>query len=222
MSLACCLRGIRVATTNKKNLRYQQSSSRKTFQCTCSYKQEQVSRRFLIGGSSILGIMLSSTRADAAKLKGFLAQRDSQDGYQFVYPFGWQELQVDGSDVLYKDVIEPLESVSVSFIPTDKQDISEFGSLEEVTTTLATSVLSSPSQEVQILKKNEGSSQNYRYYSVEFLAKARNYTRHAIAVFAVANGKFYTMTTGSNERRWNKMKDKIQTVADSFSVFTVY
>jgi hypothetical protein len=41
--------------------------------------------------------------------------------------------------VVYKDVIEPLESVSVSLIPTDKATVEEFGSLEEVAFTLATS-----------------------------------------------------------------------------------
>lgn len=35
-------------------------------------------------------------------------------------------------------------------------------------------------------------------------------------------GKFYTLTTGANERRWGKMKDKLETVVDSFKIFTVY
>lgn len=28
--------------------------------------------------------------------KGFVAVKDSQDGYAFLYPFGWQEVSVDG------------------------------------------------------------------------------------------------------------------------------
>lgn len=28
--------------------------------------------------------------------KGFVPLRDSQDGYSFLYPFGWQEVTVDG------------------------------------------------------------------------------------------------------------------------------
>ena len=32
-------------------------------------------------------------------------------------------------------------------------------------------------------------------------------------------GKFYTLTTGANERRWDKMKDRLYTVIDSFRVF---
>ena len=63
---------------------------------------------------------------------GFLPIKDSQDGYQFLSPFGWQEVAVKGQDVVYKDVIEPLESVSVSLTPTDKANIAEFGTPEEV------------------------------------------------------------------------------------------
>jgi len=32
---------------------------------------------------------------------------------------------------VYKDIIEPLESVSVNLVPTDKDDITLFGSPEE-------------------------------------------------------------------------------------------
>ena len=35
-------------------------------------------------------------------------------------------------DIAYKDIIEPLESVSVSLTPTDKKTIQEFGDVAEV------------------------------------------------------------------------------------------
>lgn len=63
--------------------------------------------------------------------KEFTPVKDAQDGYSFVYPFGWQEVAVKGQDVVYKDVIEPLESVSVSITQTDKANVSEFGSPAE-------------------------------------------------------------------------------------------
>lgn len=66
----------------------------------------------------------------------FQPVKDPQDGYQFVYPFGWQEVSVRGQDVVYKDVIEPLESVSVSIVKTDKTSISDYGSPGEVWTDL--------------------------------------------------------------------------------------
>ena len=35
-------------------------------------------------------------------------------------------------------------------------------------------------------------------------------------------GKLYTLVTGANERRWDKMKDQLETVAQSFVVNTKY
>ncbi len=57
--------------------------------------------------------------------------KDAQDGYSFVYLFGWQEVAVKGQDVVYKDVIEPLESVSVSITKTDKDKVSDYGPAAE-------------------------------------------------------------------------------------------
>ena len=81
--------------------------------------------------------------------------KDGQDGYSFVYPFGWQEVSVEGQDVVYKDVIEPLESVSVSLVPTEKKDVSEFGEAREVAFTLADKVLTAPNQDVNIINVGE-------------------------------------------------------------------
>ena len=67
-----------------------------------------------------------------AAQQGYTPIKDAQDGYSFLSPFGWQEVSVKGQDVVYKDVIEPLESVSVSLTTTDKADITEYGSPVEV------------------------------------------------------------------------------------------
>lgn len=63
---------------------------------------------------------------------GFNAAKDTQDSYQFIYPFGWQEVSVDGTDVVYKDIIEPLESASVTISKTDKSSVTDFGNPLEV------------------------------------------------------------------------------------------
>lgn len=57
---------------------------------------------------------------------------DKKDGYEFVYPFGWQEVSIEGQDKVFKDVIEPLETASVTLFPTVKEDIKEFGTPQEV------------------------------------------------------------------------------------------
>jgi PsbP len=48
----------------------------------------------------------------------------------------WQEVSVGGQDVVYKDIIEPLESVSVSITPSDKDDITLYGEPVDVSTLL--------------------------------------------------------------------------------------
>ena len=35
-------------------------------------------------------------------------------------------------------------------------------------------------------------------------------------------GKFYTLATGANERRWNKMKPRLEQVVQSFEVQNRY
>lgn len=43
-----------------------------------------------------------------------------------------QEVVIEGEDKVFKDVIEPLENVSVTVFPTTKQNIREFGPPKEV------------------------------------------------------------------------------------------
>lgn len=56
---------------------------------------------------SLVGIAFSevliSSPASAAKIpRGFNAVQDKGDGYQFLAPFGWQEVDVKGLDAVYK------------------------------------------------------------------------------------------------------------------------
>jgi len=63
---------------------------------------------------------------------GFTGVQDQPDNYAFLYPFGWQEVSIDGVDVCYKDVIEPLESVSVTMVPTKTENLTDLGAPEQV------------------------------------------------------------------------------------------
>ncbi|KAK9805465.1 hypothetical protein WJX73_010781 [Symbiochloris irregularis] len=148
--------------------------------------------------------------------------KDANDGYEFGYPLGWQEVSVKGQDVVYKDIIEPLESVSVSIAKTDKASIDEFGPLGEVALTLASKVLSPPKQEVKILNVKKREDNGRLYYEFEFASKANTYIRHALAAVTIGNGKFYTLATGANEKRWDKMKERLEDVVASFQVSDRY
>ncbi|CAI9787183.1 unnamed protein product [Fraxinus pennsylvanica] len=181
-------------------------------------------RQLLAAGVTIAPWFLLSrhtTSFAAETKKGFLSVTDKKDGYTFVYPFGWQEVVVEGQDKVFKDVIEPLESVSVNLLPTSKTDIRDFGPPQQIAETLIKKVLASPSQKTKLIEASEHDVDGRAYYTFEFVAKAPNYTRHALSTICIGNGKFYTLTTGANERRWEKMKDRLKTVVDSFQIFSV-
>ena len=83
-------------------------------------------------------------------------------------------------------------------------------------------VLTSPKQEAKVLATKTRETNGRVYYQFEFATKASNYIRRALAVVTVANGRFYALTTGANEKRWSKMKDRLELVCDSFEVVNVY
>jgi photosystem II oxygen-evolving enhancer protein 2 len=62
---------------------------------------------------------------------------------------------VKGQDVAFKDVIEPLESVSVSIIKTDKDSLQDLGSADQVAKALVERVLASPTQKTQLIEAKE-------------------------------------------------------------------
>uniref|UniRef100_A0A0E0BBC9 PsbP C-terminal domain-containing protein n=1 Tax=Oryza glumipatula TaxID=40148 RepID=A0A0E0BBC9_9ORYZ len=186
--------------------------------------EESSRRRMLLAAGAALFLSWPNPAAYAAEAKkGFLPVTDKKDGYSFLYPFGWQEVVVQGQDKVYKDVIEPLESVSVNTIPTNKQDIRELGPPdqlydEKVAEALIRKVLAAPTQKTKLIEAKENDVDGRTYYTFEFTAQAPNFTRHALGAIAIANGKFYTLTTGANERRWEKIKDRLHTVVDSFKI----
>ncbi|XP_042040567.1 psbP-like protein 1, chloroplastic [Salvia splendens] len=178
-------------------------------------------RQVLAVGVTIAPWLFMSRQAAtfaAETMKGFLPVTDKKDGYTFLYG----EVVVEGQDKVYKDVIEPLESVSVNIIPTAKQDIrTTLSSDYFIGETLIQKVLASPTQKTKLIEASEHDVEGKSYYTFEFIAQAPNYTRHALSTVCIDNGKFYTVTTGANERRWEKMKDRLKTVVDSFQIFDV-
>ncbi|CAI9113197.1 OLC1v1013763C1 [Oldenlandia corymbosa var. corymbosa] len=195
--------------------------------CNCPTFLNAVGRRQLLAlGTTFTPLLLlfsSKTPISfaAESKKGFLPVTDKTDGYSFLYPFGWQEVAIEGQDKVFKDVIEPLESVSVNLIPTGKEDIRDLGSPQEVAETLIKKVLVPPSQKAKLIEASQHEADGKVYYTFEFVAQAPNFTRHALTSVSIGNGKFYTLTTGANERRWAKMKDRLHTVVDSFEIFKV-
>ncbi|XP_068669136.1 psbP-like protein 1, chloroplastic [Aristolochia californica] len=191
---------------------------------SASSLQEKPGRRqTLVAGALVPCISLlnaTSVSFAAESKKGFQIVNDRKDGYSFLYPFGWQEVVIGGQDKVFKDVIEPLESVSVNMIGTSKDDIRDLGSPQQVAEALIKRVLAPSSQKTKLVEAKEQDVDGKAYYTFEFVAQAPNFIRHGLGAVTIGNGKFYTLTTGANEKRWGKMKDKLITIVDSFKIFT--
>ena len=186
---------------------------------TAASSETDFSRRQAL---SLLAMSASATiggsDALAAIPKGYSAIKNAQKGYAFLYPFGWQEVSVDGAEVTVKDIIEPLESLSLEILPTNKADITEYGEVAPLAETLVKQVLVPPSQEGLVLSADMRENEGVKYYTIEYTAKARTFNRHSYTVLAVQRGRLYTITTGANERRWPIMQDKLKFVAKSFTL----
>ncbi|MEM9544114.1 MAG: photosystem II reaction center PsbP, partial [Cyanobacteria bacterium P01_E01_bin.42] len=81
-----------------------------------------------------IGSILSSCTLGTSNLQSYI---DLQDGYQFCYPNGWVQVEVQnpsqGVDVVYRDIIERTENLSVIIndIPSDRQ-LQDLGTATEV------------------------------------------------------------------------------------------
>ena len=156
--------------------------------------------------------------AEPGRPAGFNLLKDTNKGYAFLYPFGWQEVSVDGEEVVYKDVIEPLESVSLSVTPAPegKESIADFGNLDEVSETFISKVLTAPGQPYKTTATKQREQAGTTFYTMEYEVQAQNYSRAAFTTVAIKNNKLYTLTTGANMRRYKKMEDRLRTVVNSF------
>lgn len=81
--------------------------------------------------------------ATAAGLKSFV---DTNDGYEFLYPNGWVQVKVaNGPDVVFHDLIEISENVSVVISPVPEgKTLPELGTPTEVGYKLGKAALAPP------------------------------------------------------------------------------
>ncbi|KAF5729572.1 psbP-like protein 1 chloroplastic [Tripterygium wilfordii] len=101
-----------------------------------------------------------------------------------------KEVIIEGEDKVYKDVIEPLESVSINFVSTNKEDIRDFGPPQQVAGTFIKTFLAPSSQKTKLIEASEHDVDGTAYYTFEFIAQAPNYTRHALSTICIGNGNF--------------------------------
>ena len=206
-----------IKRTRKSSIKCSSASSSST---TTSEEGTDFSRRQAVLSTAAGAFALTQNVNPSYALSGFNVVKETRDGYQFIYPVGWQEISVDGQAKVFKDIIEPLESISLNIYPTERESLKDIGTAQEVAETLVKQALSAPGALGKLLSAKERTDKDgHLYYSFEFVSKTKSYERHALTTVTITQGKFFTLTTGSSERRWDKMKERLNAANDSFQVY---
>ncbi|MEH2243162.1 photosystem II reaction center PsbP [Nostoc sp.] len=170
----------------------------------------------------VLSFSLSNSGvAVAAGLKSFV---DTSDGYQFLYPNGWLQVKVaNGPDVVFHDLIEVSENISVVISPVPEgKTLSELGTPTEVGYKLGKAALAPPDsgRSAELVNAAQREVDGKTYYLLEYEVKLPNQQeRHNIASVAVSRGKLFTLNASIPEKRWQRVKRMIDEVVNSFSVY---
>lgn len=159
---------------------------------------------------------------------GLQKYTNSTQGYEFVYPNGWVQVEVGNSatgvDVVFRDLIERTENVSVviSEIPQGKT-LKDLGTPSEVGYKLLKSAIAPPNSErkAELISAQLGEAEGKSYYKLEYQVKLPNYDqeRHNLASVTVSRGKLFTLNVSVPQRRWEKLHQMYDVVASSFRVY---
>ncbi|KAJ6987039.1 hypothetical protein NC653_020304 [Populus alba x Populus x berolinensis] len=112
---------------------------------SASHSQVRSGRRELIAASVIAPWVSMVNQTSPSWIS---ASHGQEDGYSFLFPFGWQEVVIEGQDKV-------LESVGVNMSPTVKQDLRDNGPPQQVAETLIKKVSATSRGKRGLLKKEQ-------------------------------------------------------------------
>ena len=168
----------------------------------------------------VFSLGLHGCVSDGSALQSYI---DSKDGYEFLYPKGWLPVQVtDGPDIVFHDLIEQTENVSVVVNPIPQgKTLTDLGTPGEVGYKLQKNVLApaNSNRQVELVNAQARESGDKSYYIFEYSVKLPNQKRHDLATVAISHGKLYTLNVSTTEKRWNKVQDLFKQIITSFSVY---
>ncbi|WP_427160613.1 photosystem II reaction center PsbP [Aliinostoc sp. HNIBRCY26] len=172
----------------------------------------------------LLVLSFSLSNPDVASAAGFKSFVDTTDGYEFSYPNGWLQVKVaNGPDVVFHDLIEVSENVSVVISPVpENKTLQQLGTPTEVGYKLGKAALApaDSGRTAELVNALEKESDGKEYYILEYLVTLPNkQKRHNIASVAVNRGKLFTFNASIPEKRWQKVKQSMEEVVNSFSVY---
>lgn len=165
-------------------------------------------------------LSLSGCVAGASGLNSYA---DARDGYSFLYPLGWQQVKVSqGPDVVFHDIINPTENVSVVISPVavGKKTLHDLGTPGEVGYALQQKAIAPPGsgRTAELVDAAERQVGDRTFYTLEYAVKLPNQDRHDLATVVIHKGRLYTLNASTTEQRWPRAKQLLHEVVGSFSV----
>jgi photosystem II oxygen-evolving enhancer protein 2 len=178
-------------------------------------------KRFIVLLLVVLSLSLQSC-VPAVAGNGLKAFVDDQDGYRFLYPNGWVQVKVaNGPDVVFHDIIEPSENVSVVINPVlGKKKLTDLGTASEVGYQLSKNAIAPPdSGRVAELVSAEAFDRNGNtYYRLEYAVKLPSgEERHNLASAVISRGRLYTFNASVTAAQWGKLQGLLDQSVASFT-----
>ncbi|MFN3361166.1 MAG: photosystem II reaction center PsbP [Pseudanabaenaceae cyanobacterium] len=154
---------------------------------------------------------------------GLLPYSDVKDGYRFLYPNGWVQKSVQGgADVLFHDIIQPLENVSVVIGELKSvQKLADLGSPQAVGERVRDRIIAPPesNRKAELVSATSQVFNGREYYLLEYAIDLGNgRQRHDLVSVTANNRRLYTLDISAPENRWGKVKDMFEQVVKSFQV----
>jgi photosystem II oxygen-evolving enhancer protein 2 len=176
----------------------------------------------------ILAFGLVACISPVAGLKAFL---NPAGGYRFLYPNGWVQVRLTEADnppdVVFRDLINETENVSVVISPLTTEDgstptLETLGTPGEVGYSLQQKAIAPPGsgRTAELVNATERIDGPKTYYILEYEVTLPGQKRHDLASVVVNRGNLYTFNASTTEDRWQKVADRFKTIVNSFTVDT--
>lgn len=171
----------------------------------------------------LVAFALFLTSCASTPTSGLVPFADSKDGYRFLYPNGWTETKGNSAiDILFHDIIEPSENVSVAITKLETvKNLEEIGDPEAIGLRVQQRVVApdGSGRQAQLLNAIQREDGDRKYYTFEYAVKRlQGEPRHDLVTVTTNRGNLYTMNISSAEKRWDKVKDLFARVSKSFSI----
>ncbi|XP_078444995.1 psbP-like protein 2 [Wolffia australiana] len=224
-AVSCWVSGLpnKLISPNPKINSRSTSAPAASFKASLEPSSVSINRRSILLGTGALahGLVLSNGALADEIPDRYKAFVDPIDGYSYLYPSDWRDFEFTGCDSAFKDRNVALQHVRVSFVPTEKREISDLGPIDEVVPSLVKNVYAAPTQRPTILDMQERTIDGKKYWTFEYNLQTPTFGRTAFATVAIGNGRYYTLVVGANERRWRRVRSQLSTVADSFRLVDI-